>query len=892
MSSIRTGIELQDNFSSILYTIISSVNLAVSSMEEMQQTMNADIDTSSLSAVRDKVNQATIAVNELNNAMESTRTPNTPSTPVKVEDATATIQVPVAPIVPDPLIENPPSVLVPIEWETDRLDVFSGTGIDRFRQEVQSANSMLEQLSNTQDSIAKQAYNTNIFPPEAFQNLNSLAVRIDTVRRRIQQIENNPINIGTSSANTELERLRSQLNQALQEQNHLNSAMHNMDVSAANQAYVKLSQTIGNTEKYIRDNVTEQGRFNQEISEGKTEANGLTSTIRGAITVYALLRGLGASINISDSMAQTTARLNMMNDGLQSTQDLQNMIYLSAERSRGSYQGTVNTVAKLGTTARDAFSSSNEIISFAEQLNKQFTISGTGADEMKNATIQLTQALGSGVLRGDELNSIFEQAPTIIQSIADYLNVPIGKIREMAADGKISAAIVKNAMFAAADETNAKFESMPKTFEQVGQSIQNTALMAFQPVLERLNDTANSEAFSNFANSAVNNLAVIANIVLNIFDLIGAVGGFIVDNWSMISPVIYGVAAALGIYYGWLLLTKIAAFGSAAAQWALNLAKMLAVPIYAAATGATMAETAAQWGLNSALYACPIVWIIILIIALIAIFYAAVAAINHFAGTSYSATGVIAGAFVWLMALIGNIVIGTINSLIQFMWSNFVEPFIGIFEWVLNVVNGGFDSFGGAVANLIGQIISWFLSLGKVITKIVDAIFGTNWTSGLSSLQDSVLAWGKNDNAITLDRNAPEIDYRFDMTDAYDTGYKFGKGIDEKISDFNPADLFGATDIPKQEDYANALDSSTNLSNISNNTKGIKDSIDITEEDLKYLRDIAEQETINRFTTAEVTINQTNHNNISSEMDLDGVVNHFAVGVNEAMDKAAEGVHV
>ena len=679
MGTIRSSIELQDNFTSILYQVIDSVNLGLSAMEDLHQTMNSPVDTASIEAARESINRATIAVQELDAAIQGTSSPeiDPPPSPPPVD-------IPVNPVPPNPIIDQPPPVDVPIQWQSGSLEVFTGSGMERFQQEVQSANAMLEQLSTTQDAIARQAYNTNIFPPEAFQDLNSLAVRIDNVRNRIQTIENNPLNMGTDAANAELEMLRGQLDQAIREQQNLNRAMDDMDVQAANDAYLRLQQIIGDTERHIRDNVDEQGRLNREIEQGTHEANELMQVIGGVVAAYMTVQTLSTALNLSDTLASTTARLNMMNDGLQTTQDLQNMIYLSAERARGSYQATADAVSKLGLMAGDAFDSSAEIIAFMEQVNKQFRIAGTEAAGIDAAMLQLTQAMGSGVLRGEEYNSILEQAPNIIQTIADYLEVPKGQLKDMAAEGKITADIVKAAMFAAADETNEKFESMPMTFEQIWTSFENTSMMALQPLLEQLNEIANNDAFKqlvthatdaismlvsfsepiieriantqalwDFANGAIDALSLVGVAALEIFDLLVAGAQLLADNWSWLSPIIYGVAGALAVYYGWLLLTKGAELASAAAKGIMAIAQMIHAAATGALTAATAAEIAAQNGLNAALYACPIVWIIVLIIGLIALFYAAVAAVNKFAGTSVSATGIICGVFMVAAAFIG-----------------------------------------------------------------------------------------------------------------------------------------------------------------------------------------------------------------------------------------------
>ena len=598
MATIRTAIELQDNFTSVLYQVINSVNLGLSAMEDLHQSMNAQVDTSSIEAARDSINQATIAVQELDAAMQGIETPttNSPTAP----ESSAPVQLPVEPVVPDPLVEPQEPVQVPIVWQSDNMEVFTGTGVERFEQEVQSANNILNTLNTTQERIASTAAQTNLFPESAVADMGRMESRLQAIQQRIQQIENNPLNIGTETANAELERLRGQLDQAVQEQENLNRAVADMDVQAANEAYLRLSQTIGNTERYIRDNVDEQGRFNQEINEGAANADNLMNAIKGAVAAYATVQTVGKALDLSDTLTSTTARLNLMNDGLQTTQDLQNMIYLSAERARGSYQATANAVSKLGLMAGDAFGSSEEIVAFMEQINKQFTIAGTEAAGIDAAMLQLTQAMGSGVLRGEEYNSILEQAPNIIQAIADYMEVPKGQLKDMAADGAITADIVKAAMFAAADETNEKFASMPKTFSQIWTSFQNTALMAFQPVLNRLNEIANSDAFQQFVNNAIEGLSVVAGIALEIFDLLVSVAGAVADNWSWLSPIIYGVAAALAVYYGWQLAVNMINAISKGIHVAMAVAQMIHAAATGALTAATAAEIAAQNGLNAA----------------------------------------------------------------------------------------------------------------------------------------------------------------------------------------------------------------------------------------------------------------------------------------------------
>lgn len=895
MATIRTAIELQDNFTSVLYQVINSVNLGLSAMEDLHQTMNSPVDTASIEAARDSINQATIAVQQLDAAMQGIETPET-QTPTAPQNS-APVVLPVQPDVPDPLVDQPEPVRVPVQWQSDNLEVFTGSGVERFEQEVQSANNMLNTLNQTQSRIAETAAQTDLFPANAIADMNNMQSRLQAIQQRIQTIESNPLNMGTDTANAELEQLRGQLDQAVQEQQNLNRAVDNMDVQAANEAYLRLSQTVGNTERYIRDNVDEQGRFNREIEEGTNEANELMQTIKGAVAAYATIQTLSAALNLSDQLTSTTARLNLMNDGLQTTQDLQNMIYLSAERARGSYQATADAVSKLGLMAGDAFSSSEEIIAFMEQVNKQFTIAGTEAAGIDAAMLQLTQAMGSGVLRGEEYNSILEQAPNIIQAIADYMEVPKGQLKDMAAEGLITADIVKAAMFAAADDTNAKFEQMPKTFSQIWTSFQNTALMAFQPVLQRMNEIANSEAFQGFVNNAIEALSMVAGIALEIFDFLVGVAEIVGENWSWLSPIIYGVAGALAVYYGWLLLTKGAEMAMAAVHGIVAVAKGIMAAATMLVTGATWAETTAQYGLNAAMYACPIVWIIILIIALIALFYAAVAAVNKFAGTSVSATGIICGAFMVALAFIGNIFVA--------LWNLVVDVFVLIYNLVATVANfigNVFTDPIGAVCRLFFDLADTVLGILQALASAIDAIFGSNLAGSVQGWRDSLGGWvdetfGKGDEVMAK-MNADDMKLgRFEYGAAWDAGYSFGEGIDESIANFDPSSLFD-TNVPGADDYANLSDYGSGIGgigsgvdDIAGNTGKIADGMEITEEDLKYLRDIAEQEAVNRFTTAEITIEQTNHNTVSGKMDLDGIVSGLTDAANEAVDRIAEGVH-
>ena len=915
MSSIQTGIELQDNFSGVMYGIINSVNTAVSSLYDLEQSMNADVDTGNLEVARNEIEQMADAVDELNAACNQ----NAPDIAPPVVDGGngQVINVDVNPIFPDPLVENPEPIRpeiqpnappdpepveIPVTWNTDGMDVFTGTGVERFQQEVQSANDMLNTLNTTQARISQTAQGMDILPDAAVQDMNTMQQRLSAIQQRIQQIENNPVNVGADNANAELEQLRMQLNQAIQEQNSLNQAMQNMDVSAANDAYLRLSQTVGNTERYIRDNVDEQGRFNQEIASGTQQANELTNTIKRAVAAYVSIQSVGKALNISDELASTTARLNLMNDKLQSTEELTNMVYAAAQNSRGAFSDMAANVAKIGNLAGDAFSSSEQIVVFAEQLNKQMKLSGASTQEASAAMLQLTQSLAKGCLNGDELTSVMENGSAVTKTIAEYMGITQGELKDLAAEGQVTSDIIIAAMLGAADQTNAAFETLPMTWADVWQSMKNSALVAFRPVLQRINDLANSQAVQTFVNGAIEAMAVLANIVLNIFDLIGTVGGFIADNWSVISPIIYGVIGALAVYAAYLGIVKAIEIASAAASMIHSLAMSAKIAVMAAVTGQTMAATAAQMGYNGALYACPVVWIIMLLIALIAIIFAVCNAIAKMTGIANSGFGVITGG---------------VNVVIQF-FKNLGLTVANIALGIGNAIAALASNMMTAFHNAICNVQSWFYNLLSTALSVIEGIcaalnklpFVEFDYSGISSAADDYAAKaseaaGNKEDYQSISDAFNEGFTTFDAfqdgwaSDAFNAGAAWGDGIADKVSNFSLSDVFGQTDIPNVGDYTSGFNDAIansgigdGVGSIDDNTGKIKDSLEVSEEELKYLRDIAEQEAINRFTTAEINVDMSGmQNTVNSGDDIDGFMTKLTDSVNEAVDNMTEGVH-
>lgn len=584
----------------------------------------------------------------------------------------------------------------------------------------------------------------------------------------------------------------------------------------------------------IHRNTQEQQEFNNTVRQGTNAVDSMADKITGMVSAYAGIQSIGKLVDLSDEYTQTTARLNMINDGLQSTADLQDKIFASAQNSRAAYMQTADVVAKLALRAGSVWESNEETIAFAETLNKAFVVAGASQEEMNSASLQLTQALGSGVLRGEELNAVFEAAPNIIQTIADYLGVGIGEIREMASEGQITADVVKNAMLGSAEEIDAQFQSMPMTWEQVWTGAMNQLLYASQPLLQFIN--------------------------------------LLAQNWSTLEPIVLGVAAAVGLYVVALGAYKVASTASAVAG-AVHAASL------AMQSGVTFTATAAQYGFNAALLACPLTWIVLIIIAVIAAIYALTAAFNKATGSSISATGLIAGAFAVLAARVMN---------------NTVIPIQNAFAMFANFLGNLFNDPVAAVKvlfyDMAQTVIGYILNMANAIEDIINKIPGVevDITSGLDNFYNQIesAAQEVKDESGWVEY-VEKMDF-IDYSDAAQAGYEFGEGVGDKIGGFFGGDLQGMG-IDTSAFGTDMSDVPGGVNDIAQNTK---DSVDISDEELKYLHDLAERDVINRFTTAEIKVDMVNNNNVSSQMDLDGIVDYVASGVYSAMEQAAEGVHV
>lgn len=940
MTNYGTAIQLTDKVTPILNNIISAMNMTVSTVYKMQSSVDS-FNASKFDAIYDAISQAQVSLDEFR---ESVGEPVFVSQPqpltlerkvpdiftntgadrlksdisdvdmmlkniIKTQNDITTNAENIKILPSQNSYENilrdsiSQPVEIPVTWTNTDFDVFTNTGVDRFISEIQSAVDMINRLNTAQKNISETAAETNIFSKDAVLDIVNIGNKMSFIQSRIQQIERNPANPLDPNASNELERLRQQLSQALNYQEQMNSAVKELDVSRANQLYHQLNDVINHTQQEIRDNVNAQGQFNSSIDKSISSANTLSATfskIASAVGIYKIADVAVSSaeklIDLSDVTTEYEARLKLNVDPGHLEQ-VKSQIYAAAQNSRADYNDTTANVSKLGVLAGDSFADTsgnvdyNQIIAFQELMNKNFAIGGASATEQASAIYQLTQAMAAGKLQGDEYKTITENAPLLNQAIEDYMiNIAgvKGTMKEWAADGLLTADVIKNAVFSSADEINAKFETIPMTWAQVVTQTKNEVTVMLDPLLDKINLLANNQEFINAFNGIKTAFGGVINVALGAVDLIANGAIWISDNWGFIAPVILGVAAAIGILSTAMLIYNI----YSAVHNGLESVKAARLMLTAAATEtqakATFSATVAEHGLNAALLASPVTWVVLGIIALIAVLFIVINVIQKVTGTTTSAVGMIFGAVSWLGAMLLNTVIGTLNGIIQLLWTIFITPFLGITEWILNVCMGGFDSFGGAVANLIGNVISRFLSLGKVVTTIIDAIFGTDWTSGLSSLQNEVLSWGKTENAITISRDAPIIDYRMNMTQAYNWGAEKGDSFWGGIKDKFSFDV-----INNAENEANSINDfiADNTALTASNTSAINDTISASsDEELEYLRKLAERETVNKFTTAEIKLDFSSSATLNSDMDIDGYINTFTTELQEVLVSTAEGL--
>lgn len=704
------------------------------------------------------------------------------------------------------------------------------------------------------------------------------------------------LNDGISGVLMKMNRaLNTTLNAFEQVQRASGRAVDATQIQAARAALVQANNEVEQMAEGYRRAAEQEEVLNRGLRNGNSAAGGLLGKVKGIVATLAAGAGLKALTGLSDKLTSTTARLSFMVDDGGSVDALEQKIMASAQRSRSYYLDTASAIASMGSNAGRAFGNNDELIGFMELINKSFVIGGASAEGQSAAMLQLTQAMAAGALRGEELNSILENAPSIARAIESYMGIAEGSIKQYAEEGLVTAEVVKNAMFASADEINAKFESMPMTWAQIATKMQNTALAAFGPVLTRLNQVANSAQFNTVINGAINGLAMLATVATGVLDLLINGASFVVENWSWISPIVYGLVAAFIAYNAVALITN-----------GINGIMALAEGVKAAAlmmsTGATFAATAAQYGLNAALLACPITWIVVLVIALVAAIYAACSAIAKFTGIANSGFGVICGG---------------INVVVQF-FVNLGLTIANIALGIWNALGACAQNIGIAFGNVIAGVQSWFYNLLSTALTVVAGIcealnklpFVEFDYSGITNAASDYAAKAAEASGNMQDFVSVGDAFNEGMStfetwqdgwagDAFDAGANWGDGVAAGVSDAIGG-LFD-TDLGAATDYGTGMgdlggfaldDIAGNTGETAANTGAAADALTATTEELEYLRDIAERDAINRFTTAEVKIDMTGMTNrIEGGADLDGVISVLTDGFTEALLTAAEGVH-
>ena len=552
-----------------------------------------------------------------------------------------------------------------------------------------------------------------------------------------------------------------------------------------------------------------QKKMNRAMRDGASAAGSLASRLKALAAGYLGLRGVQALGSLSDTWTQTTARLDRMNDGRQTTPEAQDMIFHAAQRSRGDYQDTADMVSKLGTLAPDAFGSTAEVVAFAEQINKQFALAGTSAQGAQAAMLQLTQAMSSGVLRGEELNSVLEQAPTITQAIAKYMGVTIGELRELASEGQVTAQVVKAALFAAAEETNAAFEAVPLTFSQGWNMVKNEALSALRPALEQLSALLNSDIGRTAFNGLIAAAQMAGQAVSWLISLVEMGAQWVMDNWETVSTVLIGLAVGL-----------------------------------AAAMAGSAAISAAAWIAAN--------WPLVLIVGAIAL---AIYMARRMGATWEEVGGIVGGIFYELYAVGYNLTADAWNLV-----ATFAEFFANVFN---NPV--------AAIANLLADLGDWALGIIQSIASGIDAVFGSSLSSAVSGWRSGLKGWVRDtfgENEIKVQR-MEHIDYGR----AWDRGRELGRSVGAGIDNFTLPDFLGNTG-GTGFDY-NALAAAANagitpaLEGIGGDTKAIRNSVALSEEDMKLLVDLAEREYITNVNLTAQTpiINVSGQNSGDTDMD-------------------------
>lgn len=901
MASIQTGIELQDNFTSVIMGIINSVNLAVSAMENLDQQMAGDIDTSSIQSARNEINEATIAANQLSRAFQDMTVPTTPAAPP------------------------------PVQWQSDSLTpVIDVSGMERYQQEIQRTDQMLSGLNAAQAHISQAAASMDILPNTAIQDIASLGTRLNSIRERIQQIENNPVTMGTDAANAQLEQLRAQLHRAAQEQASLNRAMDSMDISDINSAYMRLSQTISGTERYLRDNTDTQENFNRSVDRCRPLADHAAAGFKGwekaiilANNALGLVKNTIGNLGITDvsgafdridtmnrfqkTITTMTGDAGMADAALAKLKDTTVGTAYGLDVASKATQGFLTRGMGLGAATEQVRIWADAVSFYGKGTNEQF----------ENVVDAVGKIYSKGTVEAMQLDRLFDAGIGAAEIYAKAVGKSVGEVKDALTNREISSVdfidTVTKAMDTGVSSGAAKEagDSWATTFANV----KTAATRGWTGVIQSIDDQlaahglpSSMELVQSFGQTVENVLGSVADSMgividwgMRIGDTLSSAGTFISDNWGIIEPVLWGIVAALGAYYTVMGLIKAVEIISAGIKIALAVASFAHAAATKSQAGAAAYATAAQYGLNTALLSCPLTWIIVAIIALIAVI---IILANHFSGAGHVAQSVF-GA-----------ICGGIKVVIHFFKNLFfvvVDIASGIWEALKAVVKNIPTLFYNAICDVQSFFYGLLSSALEVVEGICEALNRLPFVdfdySGISQAADNYAA--KSAEAAGNKRDYASVKDAFNkgletyevfspdwVKDAYKAGAEWGDGVSDKVKGFfTIEDPYKGKDKDKESEIdPNALADSTSLTanntdDTAKNTAKTANSLSATSEDLKYLRDIAGRDYVNKFTTAEIKVNMTNHNTVNNEMDLDGISKKLREDFEGELYVMAEGVH-
>ncbi len=843
MGEIRTSIQLFNGMTPALQSITNALNMTISHFEQMERVSRNSVDTSAFQAARNEIRNAEATVAEMQEALRE----------VARNGADVTRSFNDIGLVANRTGQTVSQSFQTVAQQQSAIVGVAGaseTALQQMTQAIQQQTSSILSMSEIIQQTINRTTESSQRQTQQQQRQNQQSrQQTEQYRRQTQQIRQQ-----TEQSRRQTQQIRQQTEQTRRQ----------------------TQQTRQQTEQIHRQ-TQQMGLLQRLYQKVNGSANSLLGTLKSMAGMYLSFQGIKFTGELSDNVTSVLSRLNLMNDGLRTTKELSEVIMKAAYESGAGYLDTAEAIAKMGLNAGSAFSSNDELIAFMEQINKTFAIGGASAVEQSNAMVQLSQAMAAGALRGEELNSILDGAPGIARNIEKYMGWAEGSIKSYAEDGKVTAEVVKNAMLTMAEETNEKFNSMPTTISRTFEKLKTLAIKSFTPVLQGINglfnnsnadsilyqwgavfqyiaDRAtvtietlktvlNSEAFQSFSKDIMTVFAAAGATITFVFDSIVNGFDYVVQNWGTFQPILTGLVAALAVV------------------------------------------TAAQWALNIAMAVNPVTLIIAAIGALIVLFYKVVDHINKVKNTSISATGIIASVFAGLFTVVKNAVVGVWNEIanvINFVYNFSKDTTSAIKVLLLDMADDIFAS--------LQHIVQGFLSITRHMPKIPFV------TEGLEKA-DAFLSKHRNNaqqmsQKIKNEMNWQELMPKLERTNVYDVMENvylkvagFGTGFKEFMKDFNPFEGVESTNDLLERILKNTQ-------NMSKDTSSINDSLQMDKEDLEFLKTVANIKYGDKYVIPQVNIEMVNHNNIQSEIDLDGFFDKKVEEMENIVQMSAEGVHI